>query len=494
MINLMYIVLTAMLALNVSAEILNAFITMDEGIKESNQIVSKSNSALYESIAAQANAYPQFEKYEHTAKQVRIKTALFCNYIESLKIQLIEGTGGLDEFDMPVGKKDKDFSTRFFVEAGVGNELKDSVEQTKLELLALLESEADKNQLRQKMPLNIKSVPVDSDKKDWADFTFSQMPVAAVLPLLSKFQSDAKLSATSMLSFLADKISAKPVHDEYKALIAADKSYIIKGESLNAEIFLGAYSSTTDNIMVKVNGRNVPVRNGKAIFQKETNQLGDQLLDVEISARDPRTGDVKKYKEQYKYEVGERSVTIAADKMNVLYVGVENPLSISAAGVASQEVSVSAEGLNILKQSNGKYIVKPTRPGKTKIRVSGGGLPATFFQYRIKRIPDPLAKLGNKPSGRMSVGEFQLYDRIDAHLDQFDFDAKCKVVGFEIIRVDKSGDGFVNKNSGNKYQDRSKRLVAAAKRGDQYYFEKIKAKCPGDQHSRTLNSLFFKIK
>ncbi len=494
MINLMYIVLTAMLALNVSAEILNAFLTMDKGIKESTEIVSLSNNILYQSIAEQANAYPQYEKHNVTAEQVKIRINQFCNYIENLKLSVIEKTGGLDEYNLPKGKKDKDFASRFFVEGGKGNQLKDSVLNTQIGVLNLITSEEDKEFLKSKIPLNIAEIPEGSEKKDWADFVFGQMPVAAVLPLLSKYQSDAKLTETSILNFLVNKISAKPIHDEYKALIAADKNYIIKGESLKAEIFLGAYSSTTDNITVKVNGRKVPVRNGKALFESQTNSLGSQELDVEIAARNPLTGVVKKYFEKYNYEVGERSVTASADKMNVFYVGVENPLSISVAGVASQDVIVAADEVNIIKVSNNKYMVKPNRPGKAKIKVSGGGLPITTFDYRVKRIPDPLAKLGNKLSGPISPGEFKIYNGIQAHLDQFDFDAKCKIIGYELIRVDKSGDGFVNKNQGDKYNPRTRRLVDAVKRGDKYYFEKVKAKCPGDNQSRNINSLFFKIK
>jgi len=169
-------------------------------------------------------------------------------------------------------------------------------------------------------------------------------------------------------------------------------------------------------------------------------------------------------------------------------------LTISAAGVPSQEVNVSADGVSISKVGNGSYMVTPERPGKAMIKVSGGGLPLTKFEYRVKRIPDPIAKLGNKTSGQMSAGEFKIYKKIYPDLPDFDFNAKCKITSFELIRVDKSGDGFVQKNSGGNYQTKAQRLVDAAKRGDKFYFEKIKAKCPGDNHSRQLSPLFFKIK
>ncbi len=493
MITLMYLVLTAMLALNVSAEILNAFLSMDESINESNQIVSESNAGLFRSIQVQAKAYPQYEKHEITAENAQQITKQFCSYIEGIKLKLIEATGGLDEAELPVGKKDKDTPTRIFVEEGIGRNLKDSVLATKNKLLNLIESPEDRLSLEKIIPLKIKAVPKNSDKKNWADFTFRQMPVAAVLPMLSKFQSDAQVAETSLLNYLAKKISAKPVHDEYKAMISADKSYVIRGEELNADIFLGAYSSTTDNISVKVNGIRVPVRNGKASFKKITQQMGDQELSVEVFARDPLSGDVKTYREKFKYEVGERTVTTSADKMNVFYVGVDNPFSVSAAGVSSQDVRVSASGTAINKIGNGKYNVKPTKPGKATITVSGGELPTTSFEYRVKPIPTPIAKLGNKLSGKMSPNEFKLYKEIKPILENFDFNANCKIIGYEMIRVDKHGDGFPSNNSGAKYNNKSTRFANQAQRGDKYYFENIKAKCPGDTRSRKLNSLFFKI-
>ena len=496
MINLMYLVLTALLALNVSAEILNAFTTMDEGMQESNDIVIRSNQALFTSIQHQANAYPQYKPQEATAQLLREQVSKFCEYVETIKQNVIAETGGLDEFQMPVGKKDTDYATRVFVEEGLGDELMNTVLSCRAELLNLMkdEDDAEKSTLEKNLPLRIAAVPADSEKTSWSDFTFRQLPVAAALPLLTKFQADAYLSETSLLNHLVKKISAKPVHDEYKALISADKSYVIRGEQLNAEIFLGAYSSTTDNISVKVNNQRVPVRNGKAVFNRQADQLGDQVLNVEIAARDPLTNKVTTYREQYRYEVGERSVTTSADKMNVFYVGVKNPLSVSAAGVASEEVHVTAAGVNIRKVSQGKYMVTPSRIGEAQVVVSGGGLPPTTFDYRVKRIPDPVAKLNGKLSGSMSPAEFKLYKKIHPHLDGFDFDAKCEIISFDMVRVAKNGDGFISKNSGNAYNTKSLRFAGNAERGDKYYFENIKAKCPGDAHGRALNALFFKIK
>lgn len=493
MINLMYIVLTAILALNVSAEILNAFVNMDHSIRESNQIIGKANEVLLKSIREQAAAYPQYQPYEVIATEAQQYTTKFYDFVEAMKNNLIEASGGYDEKEHLVGKKNKDITTLIFVKEGQGNVLRDSVLAMRSRLLNLVEEPVERAKLERNIPLKIQDIPANSDKKDWADFTFRQMPVAAVLPMLSKFQIDARIAETTLLNYLAKKISAKRINDEYEALIAADKSYVILGEELSAEIFLGAYSSTTDNISVRVNGSPVPVRNGKALFTRQTNRIGSHDLNVEITERDPLSDKVTTYTKKFTYEVGERSVTTSADKMNVFYVGVNNPFSVSAAGVASGEVRVSADGLDISKKTNGKYMVKPRKPGDVVVVVSGGGLAPTSFKYRVKPIPTPTAKLGDKTSGTMKPNVFKAYTKIYPHLENFDFDATCTIQGFELVRVDKHGDVFDSKNQGGGYSEASRRVVNMAKRGDTFYFDNIRAKCPGDQYSRKLNGLVFRI-
>jgi len=320
------------------------------------------------------------------------------------------------------------------------------------------------------------------------------MPMAAVLPMMTKFQNDVKVAETALLNYFVNEISYKPTLDEYAAIGSSDKSYVIKNEEYTAEIFLGAYSTTTDNISIKVGGQRIPVRNGKAIFTAKPNSIGNKKYDAVISVRNPLTGEVKSYKKTFNFEVGERSVVASADKMNVFYMGVDNPLSISAAGVPTEKVQVRGEGVTLSKKSNGKLNVKATRPGKAKIIVTGGGLAPTSFEYRVKKIPDPVVKLGRSIGGTMGKGEFRVHKGLVPHLENFDFEATCNVVGFEVARVRKGKDVQVALNQGGRYKGDAKRIVKSAEQGDIYYFDKIKVRCPGDQASRRINGLIFKIR
>jgi len=494
MVNLMYIVLTAMLALNVSAEILNAFLTMDKSIGESSRIVGDSNAQLFAAIEKQADAYSQYEIYKDKAAEAQNIVNNFYNYVGALKTELVETSGGLDENNEPVSKQRKEPSTRLFVEQGKGDDLEKRIEEVRIQLLNLLDDKNAKALLDKVLPLEIEPIPEDSDKKSWAQFTFQQMPVAAVMPILSKFQNDVKIAESAILSHFYNKSSGttfKP--DAFSAVISADKSYVIRGEELSSEIFLSAFSSTADNISIKVNGRPLEVKNGKALFNIRPNQIGSHSFNAEVTMLNPLTGEEETFTKKFNYEVGERSVTTSADKMNVFYLGVENPLSVSAAGVPSREVKVSSNDVRLEKIRNGKYSVKPKRTGSAEITVSGGGLEPTTFKYRVKKIPDPVIRLSRNPKSRMNPGEFKAYQGLVALLERFDFEARCNVVGFEITRVTKNGNASTATNRGGKYSTQARELIDRATFGDTFFFDAVKARCPGDEVSRKLNGLSIKI-
>ena len=494
MINLMYIVLTALLALNVSAEVMNALFMIDESIKETNGLVTEENQQLLADVTKQAEAYPQFEVYRVQAEEV-IQTAQELNeYINNLRTELIEEAGGLDEKNQPKRKDDKSITTRILVNNKKGFELETMVKNTRDNLLNIVEDAEAKQRFEKNLPLKINEIPADSEKNNWVEFTFQQMPLAAVMPLLSKFQNDLKVSEAALLKHFISKTGITRKQDAFIPVVAANKSYVIKNEPYQAEIFLGSYSSTVDNLKVSVDGRPVSVRDGKALFNVNPSSLGIKQHTAKISLLDPLTGETEYFTKRFEYVVGERSATISADKMNVLYVGVDNPLSVSVAGVPSGQIQVNGNGVRVTKVDGGKYTTKPTRPGNATITISGGGLQPTTFKYRVKRIPDPVVKVGRNNGGTINAAEFSAQRGIIPHLEGFDFEARCRIGSFEIARVPRSGDAQVYKNNSGTFDTRAKRMVDQATRGDLYYFSSIKCKCPGDEVYRSLNGMVFNIR
>ncbi|RMG78276.1 MAG: hypothetical protein D6714_18330 [Bacteroidetes bacterium] len=494
MINLMYIVLTALLALNVSAELLHAFFSIDKSLNESDVLVEKANARLVNAISGQAEAYSQYAPYREKALRVRETVQEFHEYVESLKTEVIKRAGGTGKDGLPQRKSDKDLTTRFLVSEHAGDQLEAKIMATRNKLLSLVEDPDVRARLENSIPLNVEPIPPDSEKKSWSAFKFQQMPVAAVLPTLTKFQHDARISATAILNHFYNEINITALTpDAFEPVISANTNYVIKGETFQGEIFLAAYSSTADNIAVRVDGRPLPVRDGKAIFATRPDHIGEKKHKLEVTLENPLTGEKETFEKSFSYVVGERSAAISLDKMNVFYVGVENPISISAAGVPSGEVRISGTGVSIKNTGSGQYVVTPRQTGRATLTISGGGLAPVTREYIVKRIPDPVLKLGTNKSGQISAGEMRVQPGIIPFLENFDFQATCKIDGFEVVRV-RQGDAVSVKNKGGGFGSAARRLTENAKRGDIFYFDDVYATCPGDKVRRKLDGLFFKIK
>lgn len=529
MINIMYLVLTALLALNVSAEIFNAFDMVDEGLRSATATLDESNSRLPKLIETGAKKKKYLETYVDRLDAVAALSDEATDYIDDIVKVLIDesGTpdGEVDDLDYVFvgdnnkrelkGKKNYDGTTRIMVDAGKGMELKDKMFEFKKRFALFADSTelnpshddfgkpvTDRVDLEALIPIAIdeeawKLSP--NKKKDWADFTFGHMPLGATMPIFSKFKNDIIASEAAVLNYLAKKVGTTTdvVLEEFTVVSAPKKSYIIKGEKFETDVFLSASAGkqSRTGISISVGGQRLTANeNGVAKFTRTANTVGIKKYSAVITVTNPATGESKDYRSDFEYEVGERSVAISASKMNVFYIGVDNPVEVSAAGVASNKVKVSMDGGTIKRNSDGTYTVTATKPSKNaKINVSAPGMTASKV-FRIKKIPDPVPKLSDKRGGVMSPGAFKAQPGVLPVLENFDFEARCKILGFRLVRVAPRSDAEVNSNNGGKYNAGSKALTGKARPGDRFFFENIKCKCPGDIGPRDLGGMNFIIR
>lgn len=518
MINIMYLVLTALLALNVSAEIFNAFKVVDKGLVDSNHSLDESNGALPDVIKERSKKRKELEVYAEKIEPARAISKELSEYIDGLTAYMIDQTGDrngmVDDGDYVEvqghkelrGKKNKDITTKYLVDDGKGAELKAKLEDARAGFLALVD-EDDKQKFEQEMSLVIDDETWRHGRRkknaSWSSFNFRQMPLAATLPIFSKFKNDAKSTEASFLNYLLGKVGGEDVvFDKYTVVSAPKKSYVIKGETYETEIFLSAATggSSQTGISMRVNGSPVSVNSdGVAKWSTPASSIGVKRYSADITVTNPVTGESDTYKKEFEFEVGERSVTVSPSKMNVFYVGVPNPVEVSAAGVSSNQLKVSmggAGGGTIKRQSDGTYIVnvtKQTRVGEfAKVNVVAPGVTVSK-DFRVKLIPDPVPTLSGKAGGPMGNGEFKAQRALIPQLKNFDFDARCNIVGFQIIRAAKREDPQLNANVGGKFDNRTQALVSQAKPGDIFVFDNIKCKCPGDDVSRPLPSSVYKI-
>ena len=512
MINIMYLVLTALLALNVSAEIFNAFRVVNDGLKDSSSALDVSNAKLPAAIEEGSKKRPDLATYAERAPDVRKTSSEFTSYVQGLIDHMIDATGGYLEGEGPKklrGEKDKDITTRYLVEGengkpGVATELKQRIIDAKKSFLSFIDEE---DLATIDLPIHLDDETWKSSKKkthkSWEAFNFKQMPLQATLPILNKFINDAKASEAEVLNYLMGKVGSDKavVLDEFIVISSPKKSYVIKGERYETELALGASASNKSNTKVQlfVNNQPLKVTDGKANWSTTASGLGVKKYTAKAIVTNPVTNEKKTYSNDYEFEVGERSVSVSALKMNVFYIGVENPVGVSAAGVSSSKVNVSMSGDGgcSITRGGGNYVVKCQRPTPLNkfayINVSAPGLTAKS-EFRVKEIPDPVAKLGLNKGGTMGNGEFKAQQGLIAALENFDFDARCNIQGFNLVRVPRREDPQSALNAGGSFGADAARLKNLAKPGDKFFFEGVKARCPGDKVGRKINDLVFSIK
>ena len=514
MINIMYLVLTALLALNVSAEIFNAFKMVDKGLVESNKVLDSQIAAVAESVKEGSKKKADFAKYSERIGPLGDITKDLVTYIDDMVNFLIDESGNkngtVDEGDYVVkgsktdlrGKKNKDVTTRLLINEGEGEKLKQKILDAQAAYLALVDTVDQAEFATNKLALKIddESWTHSKDKNSWSEFNFKQMPLQACLPIFTKFKNDAKSTEAAILNYYNDIVGGKDVVlDKFQVFSSPKKAYVIKGETYETEISLGASASAESNtgVEISVNGRQLSVNeDGSAKWTAGASDVGLKKYTAAVKVTNPVTGEIQEFQKQFEFEVGERSCNVAAKKMNVFYIGVDNPVSVTAAGIPSAQMQVSAagSGIKMTKTGGPDYNVVVSTPGESTITVSGGGLAPTPFKFRVKRIPDPVARLGNLKDKNIANGIFKAQRGLVAHLDNFDFEARCNIMGFQLVRIAKRQDPELALNRGGSFNGDAASLVAKAKPGDKFFVENVKAKCPGDAAGRAINDLVFNIK
>lgn len=195
------------------------------------------------------------------------------------------------------------------------------------------------------------------------------------------------------------------------------------------------------------------------------------------------------------FKTEEPACLIQLDRQNIFYVGVDNPVSILVRGVPEEAVRIEAAGVRLQQTADGKYIVQANTVGEGVITVSGGNLKPVKYTYRVKRIPDPVMRLGGRhTSGYLSNGEFKAQPGLFADMGYFDFDTRCTLLSYRVARV--RGEALLAEavNTDARFESAAKAVVAQATPGDTYYFDEIKVKCPGDAAARVVEGLMFRIR
>lgn len=526
MINMMYLVLLAMMALNVASEVLDAFRVVDSSLMQTFKSVDSKNEQIYASFAQAYEENPQkVREWKEKSDQVKALTDSLNLKITRLKEELVmksKGTNLTEEGevfdshgeqsfilnakgDTLLIKKDDELNvpSEIMIRLGRAEDLKTDIIALKEAFLALLDEDSPiRATIEQELDTSDPKSTLKegaADKRTWEIEHFDNKPLIAVITLLSKMQIDIQNAESNILSFLYSQIDASSFKfNKLGARVIAKSSYVLEGDVYRAEVFLAA-EDTTQQPIILVNNKPLKIVDGKGIYEVPATSSGNFEWGGIIKYRTPE-GGYNTYDFTEEYQVSKPSVTISPTKMNVFYMGVPNPVSISVPGVPSENLEVSISNGRIEK--NGKdYIVRPKAEDingrNTKVSVNANFDGQKRFMgsmdFRVKQVPDPEATIAGKSSGVIRKEDLLAEDGIFAALKDFDFDLKFVVTQFDITFTGAGGYNNTWSSTSNRFSNDQRAQFNQLAPGAIIYIDNILAH-GDDGTDRELSPISFKIR
>jgi gliding motility-associated protein GldM len=535
MIGMMYLILTAMLALNVSKEAIEAFKKVDMSLTKTIANYIKKNDITYAAFDVAAAENPEKAgRWKSKAYDVKARADEIYNYIQDLKVEIVSKTEGKDsEALLPDNQIDvtkikridqNNVPSEVLIGAnqdGKANDLKALIEDYRGFLVETLEGKdlgAEQSVLdilNTNDPRNLEGTGTEP----WVTGTFQMLPLIAVETILSKMQVDVRNAETDVLNFLYTQIEAGSFKfNRIIPTVIPNSTYIMQGNEYSAQVFVAATDTTQDlEILIgpyrsKTNAdgtidyemtgdyTKLPVdESGIGNYRVRPGSIGEKSWGGIIRMKSP-DGTMRSYDFNSKYSVGVPNVVVSPTAMNVLYQGIQNPLDISVPGVGSDKLTVRMTNGELkkgkYKNYRGEWVAQPRTVGQNaEIIVSANinGKVQTFppVEFRVRRLPDPEARFANMKEGNVLRSVAAAQQVVTAVLENFEFDLTYTVTGFTVSVNDK-GFEITAESNNNRLTDKQKGLIANLRAGQKLIIEKIKAVGP-DGRTRDLNPIILKI-
>ena len=480
MINLMYLVFIAMLALNMSKEVLSAFGLLNEKITEGNVATTARNASFMESLATKASDEPeQFAALKAKADDVTNISNDLDTYLESIKTAMMGTVKADDADDYEVQDKPDFLDRRFFGGDNLkaeGEEFVGKIDEYRTKMATVLG--ADYPDIKKSIDANFGTGEVtrrDGKKIPYLNYNYEGFPLVASMTKMTQLQSDIKTTKSELLSkMLAGKQGEIASFTNYNTFMDTEKSAYYAGETFNGAILLGRTDASTKpkRVELTLDGRKLTedqytIEGGRVVLNVSAGGAGDHKVEGFLYYGEGGEEVEVPVKTGFATISKPNSAVIAADKMNVVYRGVVNPMTVSIPGIPDNKVTASGTGLS--KVSGSKYNMSPGT-GRTVTITASGTLPdgqriSTPAEFRIKDIPRPTGTIRGEDGGggpvRMQRQGLEI-SSVGAALLDFDFDLKLNVTGFS-FKV--SGQPTV-KVSGRKLNSQAKGALKRAKRGE----------------------------
>ena len=484
MVNLMYLVFIAMLALNMSKEVLSAFGLMNEKFDAANLSAESMNASMLQALDKKAGEDAHFIQAAADANKVAEISKNFYEYLGTLKSDATEGI----EVDEETGKLPYEAMDRgpvidegWFEGDGYsakGNDIVATFSKYVTDMKTAVGNNSKLKGVLAEITTKFATVDVvDSEgvTKKYLDYHFKGFPAIASLTKITSFQNDVKKAEADIYSILLGKAAVEASSmKNFTALVVLDKNAYYQGEKVTGKVVLGKYDANTKPTSFQGPGK---LENGQAKISLTAGGVGEQKINGKFTfAQDGETIPLS-FEGKYVVVPRPNSATISADKMNVVYRGVSNPMSISFAGVAADKVSASGPGLRSV--GAGKYVMNPGAGNEAVINVTGtlpdGSKVSDKKTFRIKGIPGPVGTIRGEMGVVKGPKSSLEISTVGAKLVDFDFEVGLDVVGFN-FKVTGQPTIVV---PGNKLNGQCKAVLAKAGRGDQVTISEIKTKLVG---------------
>ncbi len=496
MMGILYLVLLGIAATTVTDHVLDAFRNLTISLETSTKNVQTTVDNTFVSFeATKLKNEPERAKpvYERASK-VKQYAAELNAYINETKALLTTEGGGTEESTGDVkARADIDISPRLMINKGRAKELRKRIEDTKNKILSMLDAK-DKDS---KLALNAQDPPKGKGgvQSTWEEDNFGDgIPLTAAITALTKIQADLKNTESEVVKKILGEADKAVINlDRFEAVAVAPSSYILVGQQYKASVFLTASDSKT-NPEIIVGGQRLNILDGKGIYTAAATAEGEKRWGGTIRIKQA-DGTTKEYNlPEQTYTVAKPSATVSPDKMNVFYIGVDNPVSVSAPGFSKDKIRVSLSAGEI-KGSNGSYVVNVKQRGDVKVTVSGEvekgkSTVLGVSTFRVKPIPPPHVKFANKGGGRLSAAAMRSQNRIFAVLEDFDFDAKFNVNHFTMFISKPRADIMKFESNSNAFTPEMQAAMNGITPGSRVTFDFVFATGP-DGLKRSLDPIIF---
>ncbi len=499
MINLMYVVLMAMLALNVSSDVLNGFSLVEDSLLRTTANASASNEALYKDLQEQMEVNPtKVKEWYDKAQYVKQISDSLYNFAEELKIRIVQQTDGKDGDIRNIrNKEDLEAASTVMLapRRGEGENLYNAINSFRERIVGMVTNDTQKKIISDNLSTDVPNKALALGK-NWQEYMFENMPVAAAVTLLSKLQSDVRYAEGEVLHTLTANIDIKDLRvNELNAYVIPSSRTVVQGGKLSAQIIMAAVD-TTRRPTIYVGGKKIASQNGT--YEMVCGTTGDFTLKGYIETVDGR-GDLVRRDFSQPYTVVAPSATVSADLMNVLYAGYENPMSVSIPGVPANKVVASMTGGTLQPRGAGKYIVRPAEVGKDAVITVNANMEGRMqkmgaFTFRVRKLPDPTAYIeyaaeggSNRfRGGRLSKQVLMSTEGIGAAIDDGLLNIAFRVQGFETVFFDNMGNAVPAVSNSANFTEQQRNMFRSLSRGKRFYISRIRAIGP-DGIERTLD-------